>query len=201
MRKLRIALWALVLVTGAFAGGLAWWARGDRTAPVRTVSVDPTAIGGPFRLKTHDGRTLSSEDLKGTPFAVFFGFTHCPDVCPTTLFEMTEHLKALGADADKLRVLFVTVDPDRDTRELLATYLQSFDPRIIGLTGTRAEVDAAVNAYRATYRKVPTQGGDYTMDHTATVFLMDRAGRFAGGLDFHEPKETQLKKLRRLVAG
>ncbi|MDJ1159826.1 SCO family protein [Chelatococcus sp. SYSU_G07232] len=202
MRKLRIALWGLLAAAAVAAAGLAWQAsRGAPNAPVRTAGAGIAAVGGPFRLTTHEGKTLSSADLAGRPFAVFFGFTHCPDVCPTTLFELSEHLKALGPRGDDLRVLFITVDPERDTRELLATYLSSFDPRIIGLTGTREEIDAVTVAYKATYMKVRTSGDDYTMNHTASVYLMDARGRFVGVLDYQEPRETQLQKLRRLVAG
>jgi protein SCO1/2 len=156
------------------------------------------AIGGPFRLTTHDGRALTDGDLKGQPFALFFGFTHCPDVCPTTLFDISELLKELGPEAERLRVLFVTVDPRRDTSDLLATYLQSF-PRVIGLTGTKADVAAAAKAYRAYFREVPTKDGSYTMEHTATVYLMNRWGEFFSTLDYHEGRDAKLAKLRRLL--
>lgn len=158
-------------------------------------------IGGPFTLTTQTGAKLSDADLKGKPFAVFFGFTHCPEVCPTTLWETTEALKTLGPDADRLTVMFISVDPARDTPEFLASYLQSFDPRIVGLTGTEAEIAAVGKAYRAYWRKVPTDGGDYTMDHTASIFLMDRDGQFAGTISYGEAMETRLQKLRRLIAG
>ncbi|GGG38877.1 SCO family protein [Chelatococcus composti] len=198
MSRLRIILWSLVAVIALLAGAL--WIVGDRLmAPQGGRMIGAANIGGPFTLTTHDGRKLSSADLAGRPFAVFFGFTHCPDVCPTTLFEMSENLKALGPDGDRLTVLFITVDPERDTRELLATYLESFDPRIIGLTGTQEEIDAVVKAYRATYQRVPTEGGGYTINHTASVYLMDRQGNFAGTLDYHEQQETQMRKLRRLI--
>lgn len=131
---------------------------------------------------------------------VFFGFTFCPDVCPTTLFEIANRLKKLGPDADKLQVLFITVDPERDTPEQLALYLQSFDPRIIGLSGTREQVDRAVAAYKVSARRVEQEGGNYTMDHTASVIIMDRNGRFAGMIDYHESEENALAKMRRLIA-
>ncbi len=158
-------------------------------------------IGGPFTLTTQTGAKLSDADLKGKPFAVFFGFTHCPEVCPTTLWETTEALKALGSDADKLKVLFISVDPTRDTPEFLARYLQSFDPRIVGLTGSEAEIAAVGKEYRAYWRKVPTEDGDYTMDHTASIFLMDRDGQFTGTISYGESMEIRLQKLRRLIAG
>jgi protein SCO1/2 len=155
-------------------------------------------IGGPFKLTTQDGKPFTDENLKGKPFAVFFGFTHCPEVCPTTLYDLTQDLAALGKDADNLRVAFVTVDPARDTPELLKTYLASFDPRIVGLTGTEEEIAATAKAYKVYYRKVPTDS-DYTMDHTATIFLMDSRGDFYGTSNFQESQDIRRGKLKKLV--
>lgn len=131
---------------------------------------------------------------------MIFGFTHCPDVCPTTLFEATSWLKSLGSDADQLQVLFVSVDPARDTQELLDTYLQAFDPRIRAATGTKAQIDAMVQAYKATYRFVPTSAGNYTVDHTALMFMLDSRGRFVETIDYHEKQEVALQKLKRLIS-
>lgn len=197
LRIIRIGTWAAVLVAAPLAVALAfgWW---QVDGPGRQAAPMP-AIGGPFALTDQAGRAVTERSLAGRPFLVFFGFTQCPDVCPTTLFETSEALKALGAEGERIQVLFVSVDPERDTREILALYLQSFDPRIIGATGPQGAVDAMVQAYRATYRKVPTEGGGYTIDHTATMFMMDSAGRFVGTLDYHEARETVLAKLKRLA--
>lgn len=157
-------------------------------------------IGGPFTLTTQTGASLSDRDLQGRPFAVFFGFTRCPEVCPTTLWEMSEALKALGPDADRMKMLFISVDPERDTPEFLDRYLQSFDRRIIGLTGTPAEIAAVGKAYRAFWEKVPTENGDYTMNHTASIFLMDSHGEFVGTIAYEEQAPVRLEKLRRLIA-
>lgn len=156
-------------------------------------------IGGPFELATHDGGTLSNADLAGEPFAVFFGFTNCPDVCPTTLWEMSEALDGLGEDADRLRVLFITVDPERDTPEFMARYLQSFDPRIVGLTGSEEEIAEIARSYRAYFEKVPTGDDDYTMNHTALVFLMNGRGEFAGTIAYEEDQQSRLTKLQNLL--
>jgi protein SCO1 len=158
------------------------------------------AIGGPFELTSHEGKRFKSGDLKGKPFALFFGFTNCPDVCPTTLLELTNRMAELGADADKLRIVFVTVDPEKDTPEFMKRYIANFDKRVIGLTGTPAEIAAIAKAYRAVYAKVKTKD-DYTMDHTATVYLMDAQGRFVSTIAYQEAAETQRAKLKRLVAG
>lgn len=158
-------------------------------------------IGGPFTLTSHTGKPVSDTDLTGKPFTVFFGFTHCPEVCPTTLWEMSEALKALGPEAEGLRVLFVSVDPTRDTPEALERYLQSFDDRIIGLTGSEEDVAGVAKAYRAHWEKVPTENGDYTMNHTALIYMMDAAGNFVGTIAYEEQADVRLAKLRRLLAG
>jgi protein SCO1/2 len=158
-----------------------------------------SAIGGPFTLTTIEGKPFSSEMLKGRPYALFFGFTNCPDVCPTTLLEMSNALAALGPDADRLNVLFVTVDPERDTAEHLKAYLSTFDRRIIGLTGSADDIASVARAYHAFYEKVPTSSG-YTMNHTAAVFLMDRKGALAGTTSHEESEAVQRDKLRRLLS-
>lgn len=161
-------------------------------------SAGKVPIGGPFRLTSHEGKPFTEQDLKGRPFVVFFGFTHCPEVCPTTLYDLTQDLAALGQDAERLQAAFITVDPARDTPELMKTYLASFDPRIVGLTGAEEEIAAAARAYKIYYRKVPTDDG-YTMDHSATLFLMDSKGEFYGTSNFQEPEETRRSKLRQLI--
>lgn len=163
-----------------------------------SASLKPS-VGGAFSMTTHDGRRLTDKDLRGKPFAVFFGFTQCPDVCPTTMLEVANLMEKLGPDADRMRFLFVTVDPDRDTADLLKDYLSSFDKRIIGLLGTAEETANIVRAYRVYYAKVPTKES-YTINHTATMYLMDAEGRFAKTIAFGEEERTRLKKLRDLIA-
>src|SRR4029079_11528424 len=128
-------------------------------------------VGGPFSLTDQNDKPITAQDLKGHPFLVFFGFTPCHDVFPTTLFALSEILRALGPLAKDVRALFVTVDPERDTPAVLKDYLSSFDPRIIGVTGDGTAVAAAEKAYRVYAKKVPIDGGGYTMDHTAIVYL------------------------------
>jgi protein SCO1/2 len=142
------------------------------------------AIGGAFTLTDQRGARVTEAALKGQPSLVFFGFTHCPDVC-----------KALGPKGDGLKTFFITVDPERDRPETLKAYLESFDPRIIGLTGSREEVDIATRAYRAFARKVPLDGGGYVMDHTALVYLMDKKGRFVSSMNFERPPEENAKRI------
>jgi protein SCO1 len=201
LRIVRSAAWVLVAVAIFVATGIAvGWLRTEwlgQSPPVTTTGV-PT-VGGPFSLVNHRGERVTQDTFKGKPTAYFFGFTHCPEVCPTTLFETSQHLKDLGPDADRLNVVFVTVDPERDTPELLKSYLESFDPRIVALTGTAEEVAAAAKAYHVSYRKVPTEGGNYTMDHTASVILTDANGGFLSLIDYHEDEATTLAKLRRAL--
>ncbi|MBN9054431.1 SCO family protein [Shinella sp. NM-101] len=153
-----------------------------------------------FTLQTTDGKPFRSADLAGKPYLVFFGFTHCPDVCPTALFELTALLEALGPAADRITPLFVSIDPERDTAELLKLYMTAFDRRIVALRGDALQTKAAAAAFSAFYRKVPTASDSYTMEHTAGLFLVRTDGRLQGMLDMHEPRETQLQKLRLLAA-
>ena len=157
----------------------------------------PSSVGGPFRLLDHNGGGVTEANFKGRPFLVFFGFTHCPDICPTALFEMSEVLKRLGSDADKTAALFISVDPERDTPEKLKDYVSSFHPRVFGLTGTPAEIEAVTRAYRAYAKKVPLDGGGYTMDHSAIVYLMDKDGRFVAPFNLKRSAEQAAADLKR----
>lgn len=198
LRTIRIVLWVLVAIAGlsavALATGLVLFRE---LSPSRSAGV--ADIGGPFRMTTHKGEALTDANMRGAPFLLFFGFTHCPDVCPTTLGRLSMLYEELGADADKLKTLFVTVDPERDTQQTLADYMQAFDPRIVALRGSPAETEAIGKAYKGYIQKVAIENGDYTMDHSTTVYMMDADGRFVGTLDVHEGEEVQLAKLRRLL--
>ena len=164
-----------------------------------TATTQAAAVGGPFRLIDQDGKPLSDQDLKGRPFLVFFGFINCPDICPTTLFEMSEVLSRLGPDADRVRGLFITIDPERDTPDKLKDYLSSFDPHLIGVTGDPNAIAAAAKAYRVYTKKVPLEGGNYTMDHTTIVYLMDKEGRFVAPFSLKRRPEESAADLRRYL--
>ena len=154
------------------------------------------AIGGPFRLIDQDGRVVTEQDLKGRPSLVFFGYTHCPDVCPTTLFDISEIMRALGPDADRTRAVFIAVDPERDTQEVLKDYLSSFDPHVSGLTGDLPAITAVAKEYRAYFKKVALDGGGYTMDHTAITYLMDKEGRFVSPFSLKRTPDVSAADLR-----
>ncbi len=200
LKSLRLVLWVLIAAIGAGLGAHVWL----RDAPpprTETALLKPvTGIGGPFTLLDQKKRPFTEKDLTGRPTALFFGYTFCPDVCPTTLLEATTWMKELGADGDRLRVVFVSVDPERDTPDKLDQYIASFDDRFIGLSGSREETDRIVKAYRVFARKVEAAGGDYTMDHTAAVYLLDAQARFVGVINFQEPTDKALVKIRQLLA-
>jgi len=184
----------LILVLGAFLAGLVLCG-----AIILLAQNGPqvAAIGGPFRLINQDGQTVTDQNYKGRPFLVFFGFTHCPEICPTTLFEVSEIIRNLGPDGDRMRAVFITVDPERDTPAALKEYLSSFDPRLSGLTGDPDAIAAVAKSYRAFYRKVPLEQGGYTMDHTAIVYLMDKQGRFVAPFSLKRTTDASAAELRK----
>jgi protein SCO1/2 len=194
LRAIRYAAWAAVAAAMAIVGYVAWQQYGGDVGRIAAAS-----IAGPFSLTDQRGATVTEAALKGHPTALFFGYTFCPDVCPTTLFEMTGWLDKLGAEGDKLKVYFVTVDPERDTEEALASYLSAFDPRITGLTGSPEAIEKMIKAYRIYARKVPLDSGGYVMDHTASIYLLDADAVFTGTIDYQEAPDTALAKLRRLI--
>jgi protein SCO1/2 len=189
----------LVIAT-AFAASLVvgllimFWAMGGVSRVAQ-----PAAIGGPFQLTDQNGKTVTDKTLKGKPTLIFFGYTHCPDVCPTSLFEISEVLRAMGKDAEKVNAIFISVDPERDTQATMKDYLSSFDPHLAGLSGDPAETAKVITSYRVYAKKVPTKDGDYTMDHTALVYLMDRDGRFVSPFNLKRSPEEAAADLKRYL--
>jgi protein SCO1 len=186
-------------IVGAFLGGLALVfgvVLLVTNGPLRSAT-QAVEIGGPFRLTDQDGHTVSDQDFKGKPLLVFFGFTHCPDICPTTLFDVSEVLRKLGPDADRVGAIYVTVDPERDTSATLKDYMASFDPHLRGLTGDADAIQTIAKEYRVYYKKVPLQDGDYTMDHTAIVYLMDKEGRFVSPFNMRRTADVAAAELRK----
>lgn len=155
----------------------------------------PRHVGGPFTLADLDGKRVTEADLKGKPAVLFFGFTRCPEICPTTLSALSGALEAMGKDADRLNVVFVTLDPARDTPDTLRDYLTAFDPHIRALVGTPEEVARMADLYHVHYRRIATKDGDYTLEHTASVELFDRDGKVAGEIGYNEDAKTVLAKL------
>jgi protein SCO1/2 len=166
---------------------------------VEHLAPKPGSIGGPFVLVDTNGQRVTDRDLAGKPTVIYFGFTYCPEVCPTTLAAMGQWIHALGADADKLNFAFVSIDPERDTPSQMKLYLSSFDPHIRGLTGTSAQIARITGEYRVYVQKIPLAGGSYTMDHSSAVYLMDRQDRFVGVIAYQEPPGQAVKQLQDLA--
>ena len=187
-------------VIGAFACGLALVLAVIVYFGIKSpIGPAAAAVGGPFRLEDQNGQPVTDQDMKGRPFLVFFGYTHCPDVCPTTLFDISQVLQKLGRDADRTGAIFITVDPERDTPTVLKDYLSNFDPHVRGLTGDANAVNAAIKAYRVYAKKVPLEHGDYTMDHTAIVYLMDKNGRFVAPFNLKQTPDAAATELRKYL--
>jgi len=195
--RLRTLLWALVGVVAIGAIVLLW----RQTAPDQPVSTDfASSVGGPFTLTAADGKPFASSRLNGKPAAIFFGFTHCPDVCPTTLARLAKLRRQLGKGDDALSIVFVSVDPERDTPTEIANYLSLFDTPVIGLTGSTAQIEQVKKQYGIYSRKVEQPGGGYSVDHTAAVTLLDRKGQFVATLSPEEGDKVALEKLKRITA-
>lgn len=195
LARVRLVLWMLV---GFAALGVAWLALRPEPAS-RTVEMPLTSIGGPFTLVGADGRPFSSARLAGKPYAIFFGFTHCPDVCPTALARLARLRRQLGQGDDAFQIVFVSVDPERDGPAEVGAYAKLFDTPVIGLTGTAAQIEQVKKQFAVFSAKAPQPGGDYSVDHTAAVFLMDRGGKFVATLTPEENDAVALAKIKRIV--
>ena len=198
LSKVRAMLWGAVAI--AAAGGIYLSLNPPAPQSVRSDASPMDMIGGPFTLTASDGKPFNSASLAGKPAAIFFGFTHCPDVCPTTLARLANLRRQLGQGDDGLSIVFISVDPERDRPGDLANYLTLFDTPIVGLTGTPAQVDQVKRQFGVYSAKVEQPGGGYSVDHTATVFLMDRNGKFVATLAPDEGNAPALDKLRRISA-
>ena len=195
LRTFRIVLWALVAVAAIGATALYMF-----RPPQRPLGV----TGQEFALQSTKGGTFTQADLRGTPSLVFFGYTFCPDVCPTTLAETTAWRAALDLGPEDLRIIFVTVDPARDTVDVVKDYVEGFDPSIIGLSGSEEQTTAVKAAFGAFGEKAEGFAEDdpnYLVDHTASTFLIDSDGSFFGTVAYQEAQDTAIAKVKRLVEG
>lgn len=190
LRRIRVILWGAVVVVAVGATVLFLF---------RPPSALPGVPGKPFALESTAGGSFTEGSLKGTPSLVFFGYTYCPDVCPTTLAESTLWKSELGLDNSQLRTIFVTVDPERDTKEVLTQYLSNY-PGVLGLVGTPEQTEAAKASFGAMSEKTaPDESGFYLVNHTASVFLIDAEGRFEGTIAYGEAKDTAVAKIKKLL--
>jgi protein SCO1 len=199
MKAIRIVLWAAVIV---MAGALGWLTY-SITQSSEKIAEAP--FGVPFQLVDQNGQPISEQAFRGKPTALFFGFTHCPEVCPTTLFELDGWLKTVDPDAKGLQAYFVTVDPERDTPAILGQYIANVTDRVTGIAGEPDKIADVIKGFRVYAKKVPLDesqpDGDYTMDHTASIFLLDAQGRFKGTIGYGENPDTAVKKLENLMKG
>jgi protein SCO1/2 len=182
MIRTPIALIPYIFALAAFCGGLLWQ-LGDEAAPGSTQVYGTAVVGGPFTLMDQDGKTRTDQDFRGKFMLVYFGYTHCPDVCPLTLSVMAGALQELGASADRIVPIFVTVDPARDTPKIMREYVASFGPRFVGLTGTPQQIARVAREYHVYYAKQSPAHGGYEVNHSSVIYLMDTSGRFAADYD------------------
>lgn len=194
MKRVRLLAWLLVAVAAVMLARPLLSQLFDQEVELQAIG-----IGGPFAMTDHNGRAVTEKDFGGKAMAIFAGFTYCPDVCPTTLTRLSGLMQKLGSDADKLQVIMVSVDPERDTPEVLKSYLDAFDPRIVGLTGTPDQLAAFAKTFRIFYEKVSDSSGGYTMNHSAGVFLFRKPGEFQGTIDREETDKVALEKLKMLL--
>ena len=193
MKTARLFLWAITAGAGLMLGVLLYAGLFDKDG---TLAGDEP-FGAPFSLVNHAGEPVTEKIFQGKPTALMFGFTNCPDVCPTTLYELTQWGSALGDRQRDLNVVFVTVDPERDTADILKNYVTAFSDDFVGVTGPVKDVHAMLKDFSVYYRKVPLEDGDYTMDHTASVFLLDENGGFSGTIAYGESTKNAITKLER----
>lgn len=197
LSKIRLVLWLAVAAVVVATAGSIGYRQLERATTEHSGEVP--RLGGPFKLVDGDGNEVTDADLHGQPFAVFFGFTNCPDVCPTSLFELSAWIDSLGEDAERMRFAFVSVDPERDTPERMKLYVGSFSDDILPLTGSTEQVQQVIDAYRVYARKVPLEGGDYTMDHSAFIYLMDANGAYHSHITYGEAPDRAVAKLQELI--
>ncbi len=196
--KLGAAFWAMMLAGVVLLAGMLWFT----TQQVKVQQARVANLGGSFQLVDQDGRPFTRENLKGKFTLLYFGYTYCPDVCPTGLSIIAEALEQLGEPRRNVRVVMVTVDPERDTPEVLKDYMSNFGPEFIGLTGTPEQIRQMAKNWRAFYRKVPgTDAESYTMDHSANTFLLDTNGNYIHHFAYGSPPDQMAKVLRQVITG
>jgi len=175
----------------------------DQNSPSknRVITSGQALIGGPFELVGKDGKTVTDKDFRGRYMLVFFGFTHCPDICPAELQVMSAALDKVGGEAGQVVPVFITVDPERDTPEVVTAYVENFGPEFVGLTGSPDAVAEAAKAYRVTYQKFQEEGAgeNYSVDHSALVYLMGPDGKFVTHFPYGTSPEKMAETLRRYL--
>ncbi|PCJ85104.1 MAG: SCO family protein [Hyphomicrobiales bacterium] len=196
LKTIRYILWGLVGVAVLGVGGAYYL---NKTGSGMNLVPMVAKLGTPFNLVDYNGEPITEKAFEGHPTALFFGFTNCPEVCPTTVYEISNWLTTLGEEGEPLRVFFISIDPERDTPEMLSDYLKAQSERVVGITGPQEEIDKLVLGWRVFTRKVPLDDGDYTMDHTASIYLVRPDGSFQGTIAYGEDTDVAIEKLRLLL--
>jgi len=193
------ALIPYLLLIAALAGGLLWHESEMVPGLGRTVITGQATIGGPFHLTDQTGKSVSDADFRGRYMLVYFGYSFCPDVCPTTLGVMAQALEKLGPDSARIVPIFITVDPARDTPQVLADYMKAFGPGFVGLTGSDAQIKAAEKEYRVYAAKRPLETGNYGMDHSSVIYLMGPTGKMVSFYDEAISPDDLAKDLKKKI--
>ena len=208
MKTFRYILWAAVGLAALVVGAMTWVMGQQRAQTALLSGPQPIAqsttdqagsgfmVGAPFSLIEANGEPITEAAFAGRPTVLFFGFTYCPEVCPVSLFQVSTLLDEMGVEKRDLQAFFISVDPERDTPESLESYISPFAHNIRGITGDVAGIEALAQAWSIHVEKVPLDDGDYTVDHTASMILLDRHGNFRGTFDHTDPSALQLEKLR-----
>lgn len=197
LKTLQYVLWGLVAITGGAFGGY-FYINGIQPQQAQQLTGAPQ-IGGSFELTDHNGATITEAALQGSPSVLFFGFTHCPEICPTTLSDISGWLEETGDEGKNIKSYFITVDPERDPPEVMKDYVTAFSDRITGITGTPENISQILRNYRIFANKVRLGNGDYTMDHTASVILLDNKGEFVSTISYGEVPSVAVDKLKLLA--
>jgi len=193
------ALIPYLLLVAALAGGLLWHESEMVPGMGRTVTTGQATVGGPFRLTDQTGKTVGDADFRGRYMLVYFGYSFCPDVCPTTLGVMAQAFEKMGADSARIVPIFITVDPARDTPKVLADYMKAFGPQFVGLTGSDAEIKAVEKQYRVYAAKRPLANGNYGMDHSSVMYLMGPTGKMVSFYDEAISPDDLAKDLKQKI--
>jgi protein SCO1/2 len=199
MLRNKEALIPYLLLVAALAGGLLWHESESVPGLGRTVVTGQAQVGGPFRLTDQNGKSVSDQDFRGRAMLIYFGYSFCPDVCPTTLQVMADAIGKLGDKAGRITPVFITIDPERDTPKVLKEYMSAFGPNFVGLTGSAAEIKKVEKEYRVYAEKKPLKGGNYGMDHSSVLYLMGPDGKLVTYYDEAISPDNLAKELKQKI--
>jgi len=199
MLRNRQALIPYLLLVSAMIGGVLWYESEKVPGLGRVVSTGQADVGGPFRLTGQDGKSVTDQDFRGRYMLIYFGYSFCPDVCPTTLSVMAQALEKIGGRSRQVAPIFITIDPERDTPKVLDDYMKAFGPSFVGLTGSVDDIKAVEKKYRVYAVKKPLEGGNYGMDHSSVIYLMGPDGKLVSFYDEAISPDDLAKELKQKI--